>query len=94
MPYEALSGSDCSKSSHSEVDLVYDFKLSFDTAIPGNGCFGPPRQNFLIPLLKNTCCVSHPNYVSFRQCAVFQSHKDSFDYRAKVFTGQSDRLFA
>ena len=40
MPYEGLSGPDRCKSSHSEVELVCNSKLSFDTAMPGNGCFG------------------------------------------------------
>ena len=33
MPYEILSESDYSKSSHGEVEVVSNFKLSFDTAI-------------------------------------------------------------
>ena len=57
MPYEGLSGSVCSKSSHSEVELVCNFKLSFDTAIPGNGCFGSSLESIRFGPKKSTLSI-------------------------------------
>ena len=59
MPYKAFSGSDCSKSSHSEVELVYNFKLSFDTAIPGNGYFGSSLESVRFGSKKSTLSVEN-----------------------------------
>ena len=66
MPYEVLSGSDCSKSSRSEVELVYDFKLSFDTAIPENGCFGSSVESVRFGSKKLTLSVENCSSKSFR----------------------------
>ena len=59
MPYEVLSGSDCSKSSRSEVELVYDFKLSFDTAILENGCFGSSLESVRFGSKNSTLSVEN-----------------------------------